>query len=318
MALILLIVVSVVALAVRRRTEQRGVTDYLAVAEEVANTESSVADGLADLVANVSTVARPEMMSRLAMLTSEAVAAERSLREVDVPAAAAVAHGYLMVAVGSWGRALDSLDEAMVGILDAPEDDPDASLLLAQSLDHLRVGDAAYAGFLAAVAEMDPDLVTRDFHAFAFDGLEGDQGYDPDLLTARLRSVFRLGSEHDVSVTGLTDPEPVAFREGDGIPVIPFSEGFAVRVVVANEGNEPELDVAVTFALTPADGGSDGVTFEETIALLEPQKATTLTFDGFDLRPGGLYEVVATAMVGDDGDAENNTWTMVFYRNEDA
>jgi hypothetical protein len=310
-ALVLLIIISVVALAVRRRTEQRSVTDYLAVAEDVANTESEVAAGLADLIVSISNVARPELMNRLAMLGAQAVTATRALEAVAVPAPVAEAHGYLSVAVTSWGLALDGLDEAVIEVLDAAEGEPQAQLL-ASALDQLRVGDIAYAGFLAAVAEMDPELVSRDFHTFAFDG-----DYQAADLAVRLRSVFRLVSEHDISVVGHLDPEPVAFRDDD-IPVIPFSDSFSVQAVIANDGNEPENDITVRFTITPADGGSDVTTAEQLIATLAPQQATTIVFDGIVLRPGGLYEVVVTADLGEDGDLENNMWRMVFYRNEDS
>jgi hypothetical protein len=283
----------------------------------VANVESRISDGLFDLIANVSGIARPELMNRLALLAADATAATEALHRAEVPPPVAKPNGHLAVAVASWQTGLDLIDDAVIQILDSPDDDTGTEMLRV-SLDHLRVGDVAFAGFLTAVAEMDPDLVTRDFHAFAFDDPQRSPAYDAQELTVRLRSVFRLAAEHDLSVVGFTEPEAVAFREGDSVWVIPFSDTFAVRAVIANDGNEPEAEITVTFALTPADGGGDPVTREEVIAGLDPQKATTVTFDGIELRPGGLYEVVVTAAIGEDDDVTNNTWTMVFYRNEDS
>ena len=117
-------------------------------------------------------------------------------------------------------------------------------------------------------------------------------------------------------MTALTVPEPVGDR--NNVPLVPHSETFAVQAVVANEGNEIEEQVAVVLDLVPSDGGDDATTVRQTVAALEPGQARTLVFDSITLRPGGLYELVVSTTVDDDADVDNDSWRMVFYRNENV
>ena len=312
-ALILFIIVAVIALAVRRTTEQRAVTEYMAVAEDVSNMATMTAAGYVDLLANIQEVDRPQLVEALDMMVDEAEAAERLLLEADVPAAAAETHGFLLVAVGSWRDAVETTDRAVVIVLDGPDDESGVSDLQ-QSFDLLRVGDLAYTRFLEALRSMDKDLVTRDFGAVTY----GGDGFDAAAVSRMLRGVVRLGEARDLSVTAVTDPEPVAFRADDGVPVVPFTQSFTVNAVVANVGNETEQVIRVTMQLTDAGGAGSGVIRRQVIDVLEPGGARTLEFENLELQPGGLYEVVITVDLDEDADVTNNQWSLVFVRDDDA
>jgi hypothetical protein len=314
-ALLLVILAAITALAVRYRTERRGVADYFAVADEVVATHDAVAADLADVMAGVTTAERPEVLQRLANLEAETAQALQDLDEVAVPASVAEAHGYLLVATRLWGRAVGEIDDAFVMVLDQPND-PSGQEMLLVAFDELRVGDEAYAQFVDSLDDLDADLVTRDFGPVAYAGTAGGNGYDPQLLTLQLLAAYNLGEHHDISVKATTDPAPVGER--DAVPVVPYSEGFVVQAVVANEGNSKEEQIEVTLELIARNGEEDSVILTGTVESLEPGEASTLAFDSLILRPGGLYELIVSTAVAEDIEVANDAWQMVFYRNENA
>ncbi|MGB5431414.1 MAG: hypothetical protein WBO21_00210 [Acidimicrobiia bacterium] len=313
--LIALIIVSIVVLAVRRRTEARGVADYLAVAQEVAAEQAETADALETMLSTITDIQRPEVMRSLEELRMSSEASAETLAAVDVPAAAGEANGYLVAAVGSWNSAIDLLDDAIILVLDEPAE-AGGTDQLEVSFDFLRIGDLAYSQFLEAVEGLDDSIPVGDIEVVAFAGDDRAVAYDAQFVTLRLTSVFKLGELHDVSVTAITEPEPLGER--DNVPVVPHSEQFIVQAVVANQGNEPEQQVSVDLELIPTDSSEPRAVVRQTVANLAPGQAKTLVFDTLELQPGGLYELVVTTGVDKDDDPGNDSWRMVFYRNDNA
>ena len=313
--LIALIIVAIVALAVTRRNEARAVADYLAVAHEVAADEAETAASLETMLLTVTDVQRPEVMRTLEEIRVSSENSAETLATTYVPPAVGEANGYLVAAVASWTKALGLLDDAIVLVLDEPAE-AGGTDRLEEVFDLLRIGDLAYAQFLEAANGLDDSIPVSDLEVVAFTSEDRAVDYDAQVVTLRLTSVFKLGELHDVSVTALTEPGPLGER--DNIPVVPHSEQFIVQAVVANQGNEPERQVSVNLELIPTGGGEDRVTVKQTVANLEPGQAKTLVFDTLELQPGGLYELVVTTGVDKDDDPENDSWRMVFYRNENA
>jgi hypothetical protein len=313
--LIALIIVAVVVLAVRRRTEARGVADYLAVAQEVAHEQAATANALESMLLTITDIQRPEVMRSLEELRASVETSAETLSTVDVPAAAGEAHGYLVAAVGSWNRGLDMLDDAIILVLDEPAE-AGGSDQLEVSFDFLRIGDLAYTQFVEVAEGLDDSIAVGDIEVVAFTSEERAVSYDAQFVTLRLTSVYKLGELHDVSVTAITEPEPLGER--DNVPVVPHSEQFIVQAVVANQGNEPEQQVSVDLQLIPTGSTESPVAIKQTVANLAPGQAKTLVFDSLELQPGGLYELVVTTGVDKDDDPGNDSWRMVFYRNENA
>jgi hypothetical protein len=313
--LVALIIVSIVVLAVRRRSEARSVADYLFVAEQVAAAQVETANDLETLFITVGDVDRPELMRRLEDLRLSLEGSSDTLAAAPVPASVAAAHGYLTVAVASWESALDMLDDAIVLVLDEVGE-AGGTEQLDEAFDHLRLGDLAYAEFLDEVDGLDDSLPAGDLDAVAFAGPERSVEYDGQLITLRLSAVFKLGENHDVSVIAMTEPEPLGER--NNIPVVPHSEVFVVQAVVSNQGNEPERRVSVDLELIPTSSDERTVKIRQTVDTLEPGQARTLIFDTLEPLPGGLYELRVTSTVDKDQDAENDEWSMFFYRNENA
>ncbi len=238
--------------------------------------------------------------------------AAMAIDDVAVPSSAAEAHGYLTVATRSWERALGMLDEAVLAVVDDIE--PPSGEGLADALILLRVGDVAYVEFLARVGDFDSGIAEGNFVAVAFVPEGGPVRFDPATVQARLASIFKLGSQRNISITAVTNPEPVGER--NNVPIVPDSENFVVQAVVANEGNETEELVSVRLNLISADGSEPIVSVTQTIATLEPGEAKTCIFDGLELRGGALYELVIVAVTAEDESPDDNAWRMVFYRNE--
>ena len=313
--LIALIIVAIVVFAVRRRTEARGVADYLAVAQQVAAEQAQTADALETMLLTITDVQRPEVMRSLEELRMSAEASAETLGAVEVPAAAGEANGYLVAAVGSWKSALALLDDAIILVLDEPGE-AGGTDQLEVSFDFLRIGDLAYTQFLQAAEGLDDSIPVGDIEVVAFTSEDRAVAYDAQFVTLRLTSVYKLGELHDVSVTAITEPAPLGER--DNVPVVPHSEQFIVQAVVANQGNEPEQQVTVDLELIPTDSSEPRAAVKQTVANLAPGQAKTLVFDTLELRPGGLYELVVTTGVDKDDDPGNDSWRMVFYRNENT
>jgi hypothetical protein len=313
--LVALIIIAIGVVAVRRRSDARGIADYLAVAQQVTTEQTETANDLEALFLTVTDVERPEVMRRLEVLRVSLETAVETLAGTDVPLPAGEAHGYLVAAVGSWSSALDLLDDAIVLVLDGSAE-AGGTELLEESFDFLRLGDLAYGQFLAAADGLDDEVPVGDIEVVAFSSEERSIEYDAQIVTLRLTSVYKLGELHDIAVTAITDPEPLGERFN--VPVVPHSEQFIVQAVVANQGNEPEHQVSVDLQLIPTDDSEERVTVKQTVANIEPGQARTLVFDTLELKPGGLYELVITAGVDKDEDPENDEWRMVFYQNENT
>jgi hypothetical protein len=313
--LVALILILVVVFAVLRRSDARGIADYLAVAQQVATEQAETADDLETLFVSVTDVERPEVMRRLEVLRVSAEGAVETLSATAVPSDAGEANGYLVAATGSWNSAIELLDDAIVLVLDGSAE-AGGTELLEEAFDFLRLGDLAYTQFLAAADGLDDEVPVGDIEVVAFTSEERSIDYDAQIVTLRLNSVYKLGELHDIAVTAVTDPEPLGER--NNVPVVPHSEQFIVQAVVANQGNEPEHLVSIDLALIPTDGSEGRVDVRQTVADLEPGQARTLVFDTLELEPGGLYELVISAQVDKDEDSENDEWRMVFYQNENT
>ena len=311
----LLVVAPVIALLIftlQYRTEARIVADYVAVTEGAVEMQAQAADDLESTLVSLSGIERPELLRRLELMHTATAEAATAIDGVEVPASATEAHGYLVVATRSWEQAFDLLDSAVVAVID--DTDPNAGAALADALVLMRVGDVAYAEFLSRVGDFDSAIAEGNFEAVVFVPTGGEVRFDPVTVETRLASIYRLGSQRNISITAVTDPEPVGER--NSVPIVPDSENFVVQAVVANEGNEIEEQVSVTLNLVTADGSSEPMSVTQTIASLAPGEAKTCIFDGIELIGGSLYELVIDAATAGDDAPNDNAWRMVFYRNE--
>jgi len=312
--LVAIALIAVLIVTIQYRTEARGIADYLAVTEEAVDLQAQAAAGMETAFHDLSGIDRPDLLRRLADMHASTAEAAMAIDSVTVPSSAAEAHAYLVVATRSWEQALDGFGDAIVAVVDGT--DEAAGDALADALILLRVGDVAYAEFLARVGDFDSDIAEGHFDSIAFVPTGGPVRFEPRTLENRLTNTYQLGAQRNISITAVTDPAPIGER--NNVPIVPDSEQFVVQAVVANEGNETEEMISVTLDLIPTDADLQPVTITQTVAALEPGEAKTCIFDGLVLHGGALYELVITASTPNDISPDDNAWRMVFYRNENV
>lgn len=311
--LTLAVIITVIALAVRYRTEERETSDYLALVDEIAGEELTLSQGFRELLAGVGDLDRPDIIDRLDVLTVRAGELEQQLAEAVVTRPVAKMHGFLSVATGAWTDGLAALDDGVVAVMDQPDDETAAPGAFTDALDVLRVGDVAYEGFLAATGGLDPEVVVPQFPEVAY--VEGGEPLDIPALASRLRLRLSLAERHDVEVTANTLPEPTGDR--NGVAVMPFTSTFDVTAIVTNSGNVVEEEIVVTLQLTR--DGSDDEPFEESriIPSLEPATSVSVEFLGLEVAPAALYTLNVSASIPQDADIDNNVWQLVFATNSE-
>ena len=314
--LTLLLVIVAIGFLVSRQTEQRGTVEFFAAADEATSIHADAAAELGSTLSQLGpALSRQEVTRSLEDITAQAAEAD-ALLDIEVPPRVGNLYGHLSVASASWATGAADLERVVLGIMDE-EITQGAEQQLQTALDVLRVGDAAYAMFLADVAVFESDLTIPDFEPIHYIDTEtyGALTYDAQNLALRIAAAYNLAPQHDLSVTGATDPEPVGDREG--IPVVPFSDALVVNVVVSNIGNEEETSIPVSLSLVDVETGE--VSSEDaTIDSLAAGASTTVTFADLPVVPGGLYQVTASATIPNDMNPDNDTWTLTFFWNAES
>jgi hypothetical protein len=312
--LVIAVVLAAVALAVRYRTDQRIAGDYLAVAKDVSDGQALLAGRLEDIFVGISDVGRPELLQRLDALVEESAVLTSDLESAEVTASTSEANGFLTVATTSWTGGLSAVRDSVIQILDEPDVAPQGDTMLAAAFNELRVGDSAYLGFLGTLDEMDPDVVTLEYPVFGYTAPPRAEIYDAVTVAGRMRVILKLEVNHDVAITATTDPEPLG--ENNGFPVVPHSESFAVHAVVTNTGNLPEEAILVQLFLDPRDQEEATVEIQTLVPFLEAGEAKTVAFEDLPVIAGSLYELrISVTIADEDGNADDNVWELVFYRN---
>ncbi len=308
------LLVAVVALAVRYRTERRESVDYLALADEVAIEHADLSASLGDLFSSLSELDRPTMLQRLTMLSERATALERRVEEAAVPRAVAAAHGSLLLAVSAWGDALGALEEAIVQVLDVPADDPSGQALLDDVFDNLRLGDHAYALFLEALDRLDPELVTTEFPIVAYAAGPNEDVLNGPTFSEQLRKLRLLSPDRDVAVSLKVVPEPAS--EAGGVSVVSASGDFVVTAVISNPGNVAIEQVSVSLTLSVSSSSAEPYVENRAFPALSAGESTSAVFSDLAVEPGTIYElVVEVSLAEPDVDTNNNIARLVFQRN---
>jgi hypothetical protein len=311
------ILFSVIALAVRYRTDRRIAIDYLALAEELADDAAVMSNDLADMFASLGDLERPEILERVDILSGESSAMVERLGEAELTPAIAEVHGFFSVAVGSWDRALGELGPAIVEVLDEPEGSPTGGGMLQTAFRNLRVGDRAYAEFVAALDRVDPELVTRDFDSVRFASGERAALYEAPVIAQRLQLILKLEETHNIVITASTNPAPVGPQQDD-LPVVPLSEAFSVQAVVTNAGNVGEESILIRLEMRREDlPGEPPLIVQSLVPFLDAGEAKTVDFTDLPVEPGQIHRLRLTATITqDDAAPDDNSWELVFYRNE--
>ena len=311
--LILATLGGVVALAVRYRTDRRFAVGYIDAAKAIVDQETLLAAGLGDVFLGVGTLERQDILERLAELAASSAQLRTTLGDLELTGSVAEIHGFLTVAVGAWDDAMARMDEAVVEVLDGP-DDQTGDAMLRSAFNDLRVGDRAYFGFKVAMMELETDIVTQEFRDLEFAGGERAALFDASVLAGRLRAVLKLEGDHDISIIATIDPEPLV-QQGS-VPIVPNADMFIVSLVVSNAGNLVEERILVSLEGNPQSSDVDPIALQSIVPFLDPGASTSVIFDLSDLIvPGELYELRAGAEIAEDDNQANNSWSLVLIRN---
>lgn len=312
--LTLVAVVAVIWLILSRRTEQRGMTDFLTAAEQATELQASAAERIDRVFAEVGPLlTRQEVVTLLSEAVDATTEAE-TLLDVDVPARAARSFGYISAASADWKQGVEDAQRVILGLMDGDlgEDGPSA---IRDVIALLRAGDTSYALFTSEIEAVEVGSAMAEFPAIAF--IDPDPGdpvrFDEQQFALRIALAYNLSPRHDIGVVGMTLPEPVGVR--GGIPIVPASEALGVTAVISNHGNEPQGSFTVMLSVLDVDTGETH-TDSATVASLDAGASTTVDFSSIPVEPGGLYQAVLTISIDDDGNTDNNTWDMTFIWNE--
>ena len=314
--LTLLLVVVAIAFLVSRETEQRGTVEFFAAADEASLIHAEAATKLGSTLAQLGpALSRQEVTRRLEEATISAAEAD-ALLDIDAPPSVGNLYGHLTVASHSWAQGSSEVERVVLGMMDGDIVQGGEQQLEA-ALDLLRVGDTAYALFLEGVDGFDGDVVVPSFERIAYIDTEtfDPLAFDAQSLALRIGAAYNLAPQHDLSVSGSTDPTPVGDREG--VPLVPFSDSLVLNIIVSNAGNEDESAIPVEVSVLDVDTGSV-TTDRATIDQLAAGASTTVTFAELPFAPGGLFQVTASATIPNDMNPENDMWTLTFIWNDES
>lgn len=313
--IVLAIIVGVLVLAVRYRTERRESIDYLTVAEEVALVHGDLSEQLATLFQGLSGEDRPDLELRLETFAAEARSAADRLESQVVARPVGEVAGLMAVATDSWADGLEIMGVSIVAILDAEPDDFSADEGLREAFELIRLGDRAYARTLAIVGELDPELVPSPLPEIQYASAQYAPLYNHAIVANRLRLQGGLAEVVDVALIANTFPEPVSESAG-GIWTIPASESLALEVNVSNTGNVIVENVKILVTFQKIASSDTFTPLGQLIPSIEPGKSEIRLFENLDVEPGIVYSITATATVdGNEENTDDNVFNLVFERN---
>jgi hypothetical protein len=313
--LVVFLVILGTAYAVTRAQSDRQLRrEYLDLALEVAGGQEDAAFRFSDVIIRLDELARPAVTETLSEVEESVLDLSRRIESAEPPPGRlGRAHVQFAVAAQQWK---DGVIGARAGIETLSETplDPDGLAVLEAGLIDLRVGDAAYAGFLAIVLEEEGEGAGRDFPVVAFIPEESELLFEATDIARRIFLTPDLGVIRNLAVADIKlDPAPIG--DDEGIPVVPLSETLDAEVTVSNRGTVEETAIAVQLNVISGDGSQ--VTFDQSIDGIAPGALSSLLFEDLPVEPGGLYEIVATLLVDDD-DAGDDVATLVFIRNAES
>ena len=99
---LIVIIVGLLVLAVRYRTEERRTSEYLGLAVQIAENESGLSESLRQMLTDLGDLERQDLLNQIDSLGAQVSNDVQALAAQPVPASVAEAHGFLTVALSSW------------------------------------------------------------------------------------------------------------------------------------------------------------------------------------------------------------------------
>lgn len=302
------------------RSDTRALVAYLEEARSVAmdHNDQSV-DFKERVISGLQTLDRDRLATLMSQIIETSVAGSSRMDGTEVPAAGAPAAAAFSLAVESWKSGLVGFEEALLAVVDDP-DNVVAVGALADVLVDLEVGDRAYARFLEAAAAVrsEADVEIGDFPDVGYLSVAlSSLTYAERLAGVAARSAG-LALTRDLAIAAVRlDPEETG-GVTDGAPILPNTDALLVQVVVVNQGNRDEEEVSVSMVLQDGSGAVLADRLEE-LGELEAGESRTVEFTEIPVTAGEkLLLIIGVSFVEGEVDADNNRLEKPLFVNEPA
>jgi hypothetical protein len=234
-----------------------------------ADVQRSTQSGLdvAQVRSDAISLGRDGIRTQLDRIVAETDAVLREVRDVNVPGNLRDARDLLVATLDLRAKAATDLRQAFAEALGG-QPAGSAVAAMADVGQSMVASDRVYRLFQGSLP---PGLAAIPGSIWAAD----QAAWTPADLTVfvnSLRASTSLAPVHDIRVVMVaTNPEPVG-QQGNA-EVLPTYRNLGVEIVVANEGNEPERQLTVSVAITPAVDGI-GASARDFVDLVPGQKRT--------------------------------------------
>ena len=229
--------------------------------DEVRSVATQQATGIDDFQLMVATMAvdRAQFVAQMDQL--EQSVAEGMVRvqlsdvpNDDIPGRVRGTQRIAQRTLESWAAGLAAFEEAALSIVDDPAD-LTGEARLGEALSLLARGDTLYTVLAEEVEALGVDLALHGtMPAVAYLPVNGATPGFLEALTARLTAATDLVSVTGITIANITTiPEPTGGDQGESVR-LPFTDSIDVQVVVANNGNVPELGITVGARLEDVNG----------------------------------------------------------------
>ncbi len=154
----------------------------------------------------------------------------------------------------SWGAGLAGFELAALALVDDPTD-LTAEARLGEALSLLARGDTLYTVLAEEVEALGVELeLNGTMPEVAYLPINGVTPGFLEALAARLVAATDLVTVKGITIANITTiPEPTGGAQGESVR-LPFTDSIDVQVVVANNGNVPELAITVGARLEDING----------------------------------------------------------------
>ena len=323
-ALLVLVLVSVIAVVLiaagSLRSDTRALVAYLEEARTAALEHSDQSVEFKErLISGLQTLDRDRLATLMTQMVESAGNASTRLGAIEIPPTAAPADAALSLAFTSWETGLTGFEEALLGVVDDP-DNAVAIGTLADVLVELEVGDRAYGRFVeqAEALRSEADVEIGEYPDVGYLSVALSSLTYAERLAGVASRSSGLALSRDLAIaTVRLDPEETGGIT-DGAPILPNTDTLLVQVVVVNQGNRDEKNVTVSILLQ--DGG--GTVIEERseeLGELEAGGSATIEFADLAVTAGEkLVATIAVTFVDGELDTENNRREVPFFVNEPA
>ena len=318
----MLITIAVAAVAVaaaygitRVQSDEAQRREYLDQAADVVSGEQSAAARFASLIVGLEELRRTTMVSTLEELEDEVsdLAADLTALEAPTEGELLAGHLFLEIATTRWRSGLASMRAGMIRLSESALDDTGIAQVR-EGFTDLRVGDAAYAGFLGELSGIDTTLQGGPFPRVSFVPEDDRELFDATEVARRLFLTPDLGVTTNIAIADVS-LDPSSLGEQDGLPVIPSGQGLDAAVAVANRGNVEVEGVLVRVVLVSSEGTR--VEDDRTVEVLAPGEVTSLSFADLPVSAGTIYEITARIEAVDD-DPLDDVISFVFVMDDEA